>query len=116
MSNVPYEQCSECNHHIDPQYGCGCAAEPKPTPSTRRIIADPNPTFPGKFGLRVEDSELSADWGFADAEYEADLKPQPDSSSISSEQTFEQWWATDPVWTTPSSLARAAWNTAKGQR
>jgi hypothetical protein len=61
--------------------------EPKPTPSTRRTIADPNPTFPGRFGLKVDGPELNADWGMADAEYEADLKakPQPDSYSISTE-------------------------------
>lgn len=48
-------------------------------------------------------------------------KPQPDSSSISTEQTFEEWWnrmtaiCEDGPSPEEEGIARAAWNAAKGQ-
>jgi hypothetical protein len=105
--------------------------EPKPTPPTRLAAARqllpyiyPNSDEKSTEILALGLSQNVEGMGMIPLFYRAmemqmelnQLKPQPDSSSISSEQTFEQWWATDPVWTTPSSLARAAWNTAKGQR
>jgi len=136
------ERCTSCNAILPHKRFSRCwksrVAEPKPTPSTqsnetfedvRRSLSAAHNLINNwhdiNYGTRaVEAQDIICEAITSIMRLESP-KPQPDSSSISTEQTFEEWWNSQGrlfmagddihVQRTVMGVCERAWAAAKGQ-